>query len=573
MPKDDTLTVLDADTLQPEEEVAQQKVNSNAVLPRYASHPASTSTPTTDADVGDCLRLIQLQPAWALHFMVRFRGLAYRCENSMLPYSMGQALPMLVDGHYLWTECDALTHLSSFGSVGGDGDSSQDSDVASSSSSSLIGDTTNVSPQRLQAWVAKELSGPLQSLRQLSGDNARAVGAAVGGKWSPYGLYWRLKGAISAVVHGGQRHLLAELQRLPLPDRVLRLLGSCESAPSGGAGVGRTGSPRVAARESGGDATPQGYRRQQEAVDAYIDANTKPVAPSSAAAVTSADGGSGRNSGTTTQPALASSPLNVAASAPEGTPATASLRPFPALDCPTRSTDTAFSTDAAQLALAQQLQAALRELDGKLERGRGMLSEVVRCSAAEAELCGSLLGCMSCPAGRAAVNVASHKYVHAYLQAMCTRWFQSPTGEAQLVTSWSRATVQLLDNCLVDQVLRSLMLPKFLPVSELEVFAMSTPAELDATPAKACTVWFRPPVIHSPVMRLYRWICDMPLPLAEPLAPANPWLSEISPFGVATLATAALSFTCYAFMAAGWAGIPTNVRLPELHLLVPSLKR
>jgi hypothetical protein len=116
--------VLDEDTLQPEE-AEKQKINSNAVLSKLASCMAQVDT-AEDSSERLPLRLVQLQPAWALHLMLRFRGLSYHCENSRLPYSLGHALPLLVDGHYLWEEQDALGHLSHLcGAGGGSGDGQQ----------------------------------------------------------------------------------------------------------------------------------------------------------------------------------------------------------------------------------------------------------------------------------------------------------------------------------------------------------------------------------------------------------------------------------------------------------------
>ena len=584
MTQDSTLTVLDEDTLQPEE-AEKQKVNSNAVLPKLASCMAQVDT-AEDSSERLPLRLVQLQPAWALHLMLRFRGLSYHCENSRLPYSLGHALPLLVDGHYLWEEQDALGHLSHLcGVAGGSGDGQQrgsalDSPPTSSSSSSLISDSTHASPTRLQAWVRCELRAPLHRLRQQSGDGRREVLAVVGGAASPMGIFLQ----VQELMRSAQQAVLAGMKRLPLPKSLRQML---DSDASGGARSGRSAPDTTGKAEAGADATPSAdLRRQQKAVDAYIDANTKPDAPGSVEAV-AATMMLGQEA--LYAPAPVPAATAVSPTLPRAPAAASNPRPFPSLDSPVGS------LLHPQLAPAdlQQLQTALRELDSQLERDGGMLPETVRSSCAEAELCEALLLCVSCPVGRAAVDMASHKHVQLYLQAMCKQWFQAPTGTGTgtgaaaaaaaaagagagghaAAGEWAQATLQLLDNPLVDASLHALLVPDLTPPSELQTFAASTPMELDSTPAALCSVWLRQPVMHSPLMRLYRWMYKLPLPAAEPAMPADPWLSEISPFGVVTLASTALSFACYALMTAGWAGIPTNMRLPELHLLLPTLRK
>ena len=57
------------------------------------------------------IRLIQHRPAWRLHALLRFTNTPYDCENCELPYAMGQQLPLLIDGSFVFTERLAMEHI------------------------------------------------------------------------------------------------------------------------------------------------------------------------------------------------------------------------------------------------------------------------------------------------------------------------------------------------------------------------------------------------------------------------------------------------------------------------------
>jgi hypothetical protein len=56
------------------------------------------------------VRLVEFKPAWALHALLRFRGITYLNENLPIPASMGQTLPLVVDGQYIMGESDAMAY-------------------------------------------------------------------------------------------------------------------------------------------------------------------------------------------------------------------------------------------------------------------------------------------------------------------------------------------------------------------------------------------------------------------------------------------------------------------------------
>lgn len=56
------------------------------------------------------VRLVEFRPAWALHALLRFHGITYLNENLPIPVSMGQTLPLVVDGQHVMGEIDALAH-------------------------------------------------------------------------------------------------------------------------------------------------------------------------------------------------------------------------------------------------------------------------------------------------------------------------------------------------------------------------------------------------------------------------------------------------------------------------------
>lgn len=65
-----------------------RRVNVNAVIPIYAS--TKQQQQRIDSGMSNCvIKLIQFQPAWALHTLLRFKGLVYECECQQLLYSMG----------------------------------------------------------------------------------------------------------------------------------------------------------------------------------------------------------------------------------------------------------------------------------------------------------------------------------------------------------------------------------------------------------------------------------------------------------------------------------------------------
>ena len=57
------------------------------------------------------VRLQQFRPAWAMHALLRFRGISYRTENVSLPISMGLMLPVLVDGNHVASGWSALQYI------------------------------------------------------------------------------------------------------------------------------------------------------------------------------------------------------------------------------------------------------------------------------------------------------------------------------------------------------------------------------------------------------------------------------------------------------------------------------
>jgi hypothetical protein len=58
------------------------------------------------------IRLLQFEPSWALHCLLRFKNLPYLCENTATNNCLGSRLPLIIDGNYFFTERLALEHLS-----------------------------------------------------------------------------------------------------------------------------------------------------------------------------------------------------------------------------------------------------------------------------------------------------------------------------------------------------------------------------------------------------------------------------------------------------------------------------
>ena len=75
--------------------------NAFATKPTFASDEGNAAFP---------VRLVEFRPAWALHALLRFRGITYLNENLPIPVSMGQNLPLVVDGQHLLGEGEALEH-------------------------------------------------------------------------------------------------------------------------------------------------------------------------------------------------------------------------------------------------------------------------------------------------------------------------------------------------------------------------------------------------------------------------------------------------------------------------------
>lgn len=73
--------------------------------------PNSNQIPTISFSHNSRIRIIQFQPAWSLHALLRFHNLPYTCENSIQPISLGNQLPCLLDGKYLLPNNIALEHL------------------------------------------------------------------------------------------------------------------------------------------------------------------------------------------------------------------------------------------------------------------------------------------------------------------------------------------------------------------------------------------------------------------------------------------------------------------------------
>lgn len=57
------------------------------------------------------LRLLQFQPAWTIHALLRFRKIQYTCENIGYMHALGRNLPVLIDGNYILTEKIALDYI------------------------------------------------------------------------------------------------------------------------------------------------------------------------------------------------------------------------------------------------------------------------------------------------------------------------------------------------------------------------------------------------------------------------------------------------------------------------------
>lgn len=59
------------------------------------------------------MRLIQQEPAWALHAYLRFLNIDYHTENTFASKALGLQLPIIVDNVTTRTESLALSYLSS----------------------------------------------------------------------------------------------------------------------------------------------------------------------------------------------------------------------------------------------------------------------------------------------------------------------------------------------------------------------------------------------------------------------------------------------------------------------------
>lgn len=59
------------------------------------------------------VRLIQQEPAWALHAYLRFLNVDYHSENTFASKALGLQLPIIVDSATTKTESLALSYLSS----------------------------------------------------------------------------------------------------------------------------------------------------------------------------------------------------------------------------------------------------------------------------------------------------------------------------------------------------------------------------------------------------------------------------------------------------------------------------
>ena len=75
----------------------------------YAASPAISSQQRNSAEF--FLRLVEFRPAWSVHCLLRFLGVTYLNENLPIPVSMGETLPVLVDGHHVISGESVMEHL------------------------------------------------------------------------------------------------------------------------------------------------------------------------------------------------------------------------------------------------------------------------------------------------------------------------------------------------------------------------------------------------------------------------------------------------------------------------------
>ena len=73
--------------------------------------PGRPSNDSPKRGAANGIKLIQYQPAWSYHCLLRFKGLAYTTENAILPVSIGKTLPCLIDGNYVVNGQQGLEHL------------------------------------------------------------------------------------------------------------------------------------------------------------------------------------------------------------------------------------------------------------------------------------------------------------------------------------------------------------------------------------------------------------------------------------------------------------------------------
>jgi hypothetical protein len=202
-----------------------RRVNVNAVIPIYAS--TKQQQQRIDSGMSNCvIKLIQFQPAWALHTLLRFKGLVYECECQQLPYSMGEVLPVLIDGHYLLSESDALAHLqgeslcsTGTGNTGATSSSNYPSvdDLSTPNGSGGL-DATGLSllsgacsHGALCAWIEAELARPLHKLQSECKDFRRSQWMAAGGAWNPAAWFFFIERVIRRNLLRPLRHIWSSL--------------------------------------------------------------------------------------------------------------------------------------------------------------------------------------------------------------------------------------------------------------------------------------------------------------------------------------------------------------------------
>ena len=109
---------------------------------------------------GKEVRLIQQEPNWALHALLRMKGVSYTVENCKLPHSLGVELPCIVDGSYVVNGADALLYVN-------ERNDRQQQSVESNTP--IESESESESQQLLCAWIYRDLDSPLNSLRRTEG--------------------------------------------------------------------------------------------------------------------------------------------------------------------------------------------------------------------------------------------------------------------------------------------------------------------------------------------------------------------------------------------------------------------